>query len=46
MGPAHQVTIPRHRSIAIGTLARIVTNVAQYLETDRDELAQQLFGKG
>ena len=29
-----------------GTLARIVSEVAQYLETDRDELAQQLFAKG
>ena len=45
MGPTQHVTVPRHRSIAVGTLARIVSDVAQYLETDRDELAQRLFGK-
>ena len=44
MGPTHHVTVPQHRSIAVGTLARIVSDVAQYLELGRDELAQELFG--
>jgi predicted RNA binding protein YcfA (HicA-like mRNA interferase family) len=44
-GPTHHVTVPRHRAVAIGTTARIVTDVAQYLETDRDDLARMLFGK-
>ena len=44
MGRAHHLTVPLHRSLAVGTLARIVTDVAQYLEIDRDELVRQLFG--
>ena len=43
-GPTHHVTVPAHRSIAVGTLARIVTDVAQYLGRDREELARGLFG--
>ena len=44
MGSSHHVTVPQHRSIAVGTLARIVSDVALYLELGRDELAQELFG--
>ena len=46
MGRTHHVTVPLHRRIAVGTLARIVTEIALYLETERDELAVLLFGKG
>jgi predicted RNA binding protein YcfA (HicA-like mRNA interferase family) len=45
MGPTHHVTVPRHRAVAVGTLARIVSDVAHYLEIDQSELARQLFGQ-
>ena len=43
MGFAHHVTIPRHRTLKVGTLAAILTDVAAHLEIDRDALSEQLF---
>ncbi len=40
----HHVTIPNHRSIKIGLLADIVTEVAVQLGRDRDEFSEELFG--
>jgi hypothetical protein len=39
----HHVTIPRHDSLRIGTLASIVDAVAAHLEITRDELLARLF---
>ena len=44
-GTAHHITIPQHASVRVGTLARIVTDIAVYLDMDRDELAAELFGR-
>ena len=41
----HHVTIPRHRDLRVGTLSSILNDVAVYLDVDRDELTEQLFGR-
>ena len=41
----HHITIPLHSSVSVGTLAKIVTDVAAYLDIERDELASELFGR-
>jgi len=44
-GPAHYITIPDHDSLRIGTLNSILSDVAEYLGSDRAKLMQELFGK-
>jgi predicted RNA binding protein YcfA (HicA-like mRNA interferase family) len=44
-GSEHHVTIPRHKEIKVGTLSSILTEIASYLETDREQLTQELFGR-
>jgi len=43
-GTQHHVTVPAHKNITIGTLAAILTDVAQYLQMSRSQLERQLFG--
>lgn len=38
----HRVTIPRHDSLRIGTLAAILDDVAGFLEVTREELLNRL----
>jgi predicted RNA binding protein YcfA (HicA-like mRNA interferase family) len=40
----HHVTVPAHDPLKLGTLAAIVTDVAQHLKLERDELLRRLFG--
>lgn len=42
-GTEHNITIPAHKQLKIGTLAEILGNVAQYLKTTREDLAKELF---
>ena len=42
-GHEHQVTVPRHRSVRVGTLDDILSDVAGYLEIDKDQVARELF---
>lgn len=42
-GAEHNITIPTHKSIRIGTLSSIVKEVASYLEIDWQQLAADLF---
>ncbi|MDP2674373.1 MAG: type II toxin-antitoxin system HicA family toxin [Dehalococcoidia bacterium] len=44
-GTEHHITIPRHKELRVGTLNSILTDVASYLEVDRDTLAEELFGR-
>jgi predicted RNA binding protein YcfA (HicA-like mRNA interferase family) len=44
-GFEYHITIPAHRQLKVGTLAGIPTEIAGYLEMDRDELATGLFGR-
>jgi len=42
-GGQHHLTIPLHRSVSVGTLAAILSDVARHLNMTRQELVQQLF---
>ncbi len=44
-GSEHHITIPAHRSLRVGTLNGVLTDVASYLEMGKEELAESLFGK-
>jgi predicted RNA binding protein YcfA (HicA-like mRNA interferase family) len=40
----HHVTVPSHDPLKIGTLAGILSDVANHLKISRDDLQQRLFG--
>ncbi len=40
----HHLTIPRHRSLRVGTLAAILRDVAQHFGMSRQELMERIFG--
>lgn len=42
-GSDHQVTVPAHKTLKIGTLNSIVSRVAAYLEIERSQLMKNLF---
>jgi predicted RNA binding protein YcfA (HicA-like mRNA interferase family) len=42
-GAEHQITIPAHKQLKVGTLAAILSDVARYLEIAREDLARTLF---
>jgi len=41
----HHITIPNHPSLRIGTVAAILSDVAQHLEMPKEELNSSLFEK-
>ncbi len=43
-GTEHRVTVPRHRSLNIGTLNGILSEVADYVGLTHDEIRRELFG--
>ena len=43
-GVKHHITIPAHRDLKVGTLAKILAEVANYLERPRSDLERELFG--
>lgn len=42
-GSDHQVTVPAHKTLKVGTLNAILSRVAAYLEMDRSQLIEELF---
>jgi len=42
-GKEHHLTIPRHKSLKIGTLNYIINDLATYLEIDKQKLVKDLF---
>ena len=42
-GTIHHLTIPDHQPLRIGTLSKIVGDVASYLEMEKQELLEKLF---
>jgi predicted RNA binding protein YcfA (HicA-like mRNA interferase family) len=44
-GSEHHITIPRHKELRVGTLNAVLSDVAAYLEMDREELAEDLLGR-
>ncbi|MFY9904525.1 MAG: type II toxin-antitoxin system HicA family toxin [Terriglobales bacterium] len=43
-GHPHHLTVPDHHSLRLGTLSAILNDVAKYLDMERSELEQELFG--
>jgi predicted RNA binding protein YcfA (HicA-like mRNA interferase family) len=43
-GTQHHVTVPAHKELRLGTLVRILSEVAAYLELSRADLEHELFG--
>ena len=43
-GGEHHITIPDHSPLRIGTLAAILSDIANHLGINREELLNQLFG--
>lgn len=43
-GGEHYLTIPRHRSLRVGTLAAILRDVARHFGMGREELMERIFG--
>ena len=41
----HSVTIPRHHPVRVGTLSRIVSDVAAFLRAPEDSVRRTLFGR-
>ena len=39
----HSETIPNHNPLKIGTLSKILKNIAEHLNISKDELIQELF---
>jgi predicted RNA binding protein YcfA (HicA-like mRNA interferase family) len=44
-GVTHHITIPDHKSLRLGTLSSILSDVADYLGVDRPGLELELFRK-
>ena len=42
----HHITIPRHNPLRVGTLASILSDVAEHFQLDREQLVERLFGSG
>jgi predicted RNA binding protein YcfA (HicA-like mRNA interferase family) len=42
-GREHHLTVPAHNPLKIGTLNNIITDVATYLEMDKQTVIKQLF---
>lgn len=44
-GFEHDITIPAHKALRVGTLSAILSDIAGYLDLPKEELAQELFGR-
>lgn len=43
-GKEHHVTIPNHKPLRLGTLNSVLTEIAAYLEMEKEDLIASLFG--
>jgi predicted RNA binding protein YcfA (HicA-like mRNA interferase family) len=41
----HHVTVPRHAALRVGTLAGILSDVAEHFHLSRNEVVSRLFGE-
>jgi predicted RNA binding protein YcfA (HicA-like mRNA interferase family) len=44
-GYVHHLTIPDHKTLRVGTLSAVLSDVANYLDMERSKLEQELFDK-
>jgi predicted RNA binding protein YcfA (HicA-like mRNA interferase family) len=42
-GREHHLTVPSHKTLKLGTLSAILSEVSQYLKIGRERLANQMF---
>jgi hypothetical protein len=42
-GAEHHVTVPAHKELRVGTLVKILSEGAEYLQVAREELERSLF---
>ena len=42
-GYVHHLTVPDHKTLRLGTLSAILSDVADYLNIERSKLEQELF---
>lgn len=42
-GTEHHISIPRHKPLKVGTLSSILSNLASYLEVEKQKLIEDLF---
>ena len=42
-GSEHHISIPRHKPLRVGTLSGVVSEIAAYLEIERQKLVRELF---
>ncbi len=42
-GSSHNITIPLHKEIKIGTINNILNDLSEYLKIDKQELIKKLF---
>jgi predicted RNA binding protein YcfA (HicA-like mRNA interferase family) len=43
-GTEHHISIPRHKPLKVGTLSNILSDLASYLEVEKQKLIEDLFG--
>jgi hypothetical protein len=43
-GTEHHIAVPKHKPLKVGTLNSILTDIASYLEMEKQELLEKLFG--
>ncbi len=44
-GGEHHLSIPRHKPLKVGTLSAVLSDVAGYLERDKQDLVSEIFGR-
>ena len=44
-GTEHHISIPRHQALRVGTLSSILAEVAEHVQREREEVAEELFGR-
>jgi predicted RNA binding protein YcfA (HicA-like mRNA interferase family) len=44
-GREHHLTVPSHKTLKLGTLSAILSEVSRYLRIDRERLADQIFSR-
>ena len=42
-GTEHNITIPKHKELKIGTINNILNDISRYLEIDKESFIQSLF---
>jgi len=42
-GDEHHITIPRYKSLRVGTLSGILKDISDYLDIGKEELIRELF---